>query len=153
MVEAASRKWVCQSWRCGAVYEGTDRTCPTCRNTAMPQSRVRIAGVVLIVCGLFLVGMMAALSSYMVPLMLAQGAQVDGSSFSGTPRDAQVIMALFAVIALFGLGSLATGFFQLRYGRKNWPLVIGLLVIAAVIFAIAWAVKGGYLLSNAGSIG
>lgn len=149
MAEAVEQKWVCQAWHCGTVYEGTERWCPTCRNVSVPQKRIRRAGVVLIVCGLFLVGMMAMLSWFMVPLILANGQEVDsGSSFSGSRSDGMVIIGLFAMIALFGFGALAAGYIQLRHGRQNWRLVGGMLAVISVICVIAWLVQNGLLMRS-----
>lgn len=149
MAEAVSRKWVCQAWHCGEVYEGADRFCPTCRNVAVPQKRIRRAGAVLIVVGILLVGMMAALVWFLGPMLLAAGQEMEGgASFSGTENDARVILALFGTLALFGLGAIVAGYFQLRHGRQNWKLVGGMIGLLVVIGIIVWLIESGLVLRS-----
>jgi MFS family permease len=148
MVEAPPQTWVCQAWHCGEIYEGTDRFCPTCRNVAVPQKRIRRAGVALIVLGLLLVGMMGALTWFLAPMMLGTGQQDGGTSFSGSQEDARVILGLFGAVALFGLGALVAGYIQLRYGRQNWKVVGGMIGVLAVIGVIGWLIQNGFLLRS-----
>jgi hypothetical protein len=139
---------VCQSWGCGEIYEGTDRWCPTCRNVSMPQKSIRRRGVVLIICGLVLVGMMGALTWFLAPVMLGAGQEPGGPGFSGSRRDAMVVLGLFGAIALFGLGSLVAGYIQLRHGRQNWRVVWGMIGVLGVIGVIAWLIENGFILSE-----
>lgn len=148
MTEAPARKWVCQAWHCGEVYEGTDRFCPTCRNVAAPQARIRRAGGLLIVLGLFLVGMMAALLWNLAPMMLAARQEIDGGRFSGSEGDGKVIIGLFLAIAAFGLCACVAGYIQLRHGRQNWKVVGGMLGVLTVICVIAWLIINGFLLKG-----
>jgi hypothetical protein len=145
---AQQEKSVCQAWHCGTVFDGLDRHCPVCGNVAVPQKRIRRLGVVLIVCGVFIVGMMAALSWFMIPLILAGGQEVAGSSFSGSQSDGLVIIAIFALVAVFGAGAIAAGTIQVRHGRQNWRLVGGMVGVISVVFAIAWLIQHGLLMQQ-----
>jgi hypothetical protein len=148
MAEAVMQMWVCQAWHCGEVYEGTERFCPTCRNVAVPQKRIRRNGMVALACGVFLTGMMVVLTFLLGPTLLAAGQEVDGSTFTGSKSDAMVVLALFGAIGVFGVVAMVAGFNQLRYGRQNWRLFGGMLAVLAVIGVIAWAINSGFVLKS-----
>ena len=112
----------------------------------MPQKSIRRRGVVLIVCGLFIAGMMAALGGLFGPVLLSTGQDVDGAGFAGSPRDAMVVMALFAALGLFGLVAIVAGYLQLRHGRQNWRIIWGMIAVLVVIGLIVGAIQYGLVL-------
>jgi hypothetical protein len=142
------QSWGCLAGHCGEVYEGTERWCPTCRNVAMPQKSIRRRGVALIVCGLFIAGMMAALGWFLGPMLLSAAQRVDGAGFAGSPRDAMVVTALFAALGLFGLVAIVAGYLQLRHGRQNWRIIWGMIAVLVVIGLIVGAIQYGFVLNG-----
>ena len=66
--------------------------------------------------------------------MMSPGVETAGSTFTGTASDASSALAIFAAVIAFALAALASGIYQVRYGRQNWFLVIGMFVLAAVLF-------------------
>ena len=127
-------KSVCQSPRCAAVFDGLDAKCPTCGYRAVPQKRIRMLGWLLIGCGVLLLGIMIPVCIAIVPSMMQPGTETGGSTFTGSESDASSALVIFAMVIAFGLAALASGTYQVRYGRQNWFLVIGMLVLGAVMF-------------------
>jgi MFS family permease len=133
---------VCQSWNCGAVFEGLHRHCPTCGNTAVPQKRVRRLGAVQVACGFFLLALMGAVSAYTAPLILAENARPGSEMAGGTGT---MILGLYALLLLFGAGAVVSGVYQVRFGRQSWRLLAVLVGIVAVICFGAYAVELGLI--------
>jgi hypothetical protein len=131
---ATAAKSVCQSPRCATVFDGIAAKCPACGFRAVPQRRIRLLGGLLIFCGLLLLGIMIPVCLAIVPSMMNPGVEVGGTTFSGTASDASSALGIFALVIAFALASLASGIFQVRYGRQNWPLVIGMVGVAVVLF-------------------
>jgi hypothetical protein len=131
---ATAAKSVCQSPRCATVFDGLEAKCPMCGYRAVPQKRIRMLGWLLIGCGLLLLGIMIPVCVAIVPSMMQPGAEVGGTSFTGSESDASSALVIFAMVIAFGLAALASGTYQVRYGRQNWFLVIGMLVLGAVMF-------------------
>ena len=109
----------------------------------MRQAQPR--GCVLLAVGLFLVLMMAAVCYYTVPLMLRPGEEVGGSMFEGSPVQATMILALFALLIGFGLVAAAGGLHEIVTGRQHPAflraafLVLAALMLGAVIVPVVLA--------------
>ena len=131
---AKTEQSVCQSPRCATVFDGLEAKCPACGFRAVPQKRIRMLGWLLIGCGVLLLGIMIPVCVAIVPSMMNPGVETGGSTFTGTASDASSALALFAGVIGFAAAALASGIYQVRYGRQNWFLVIGMFVVAAVLF-------------------
>lgn len=99
---------------------------------------VRITGWVLLACGLFLVGFMGYIWSVVAPSMAHPGDRTGGTTFTGTAEQAQTIFTVFAAVIVFGLGSIVYGLWMIVTGRRSIAMMIGVLVLAAALVAIAW---------------
>jgi hypothetical protein len=102
---------------------------------------IRVRGWVLVSVGLFLVVFMGAIAWNVAPLMLHPGEERAGSTFTGTSADAELALAIFALVILFGLLSVANGAWMIAKGRQNRAFVILSLAIAGILFAIGWAIR------------
>lgn len=141
MVEAAvGDRSVCQSWSCATIFEGIDTHCPKCGNRAVPQKRLRRLGAVQVVCGLFIAGMMGAVSWFTFPLILAERGK-EGSELAGT--TGLLIMALFAALIALGLGFMLAGYSQLRHGRQNWRLIGALFAVVVAMCFVGYGAELG----------
>ena len=128
----------CLAPSCRTKVEGTVAICPNCGKRMRTPRSVRIAGWVLVACGVFLVGFMSYLWSVLAPLMSHPGNTTAGATFTGTAEQAQTILNVFGAVIVFGLGSLAYGLWMIVTGRRSIALMIGLLVLAAALIAITW---------------
>lgn len=133
----------CYSLRCGyIVAEPLDR-CPKCRGRMRTARAIRGLGWVQLFAGLFLIGFMGTLTYYIAPIMLRPEENSAGSSsFSGTLLQAQLVLGLFGLVIVFGVGSAVNGLWQVATGRRNrWITMImlgliGLFLIAEVVIRI-----------------
>lgn len=122
---------------CGYNAEGAVTVCPRCGAATQVKQEPRTRAVILIICGLLLIGIMGPITVALLPSMLQAGMDVDGSSFQGTAEQAHMILGLFGIIIVFGISSLAYGIFQFIFRRESKAFIVFTLVLAAVlIFAV-----------------
>ena len=124
--------------QCGYNADGVVAACPRCNAPVAVKQESRLRAVVLILCGLVLVGLMGPITIAMLPTLLAAGKDVDGSTFNGTPEQAHMVLALFGIIIVFGLSSLAYGIFQFVYRRESKAFVVFSLALAAVLILVVY---------------
>lgn len=132
----------CRSPTCGTTVEGRTAVCPKCGGAMRGVGESRVRGWVLLGLGLFLVVFMGAIAMTIAPQMLRPGEEVNGSTFTGTPEQAQLAFALFAAVILFGATSAAYGLFIIRTGRQSAMFISATLAVATLLFAIGWAIRG-----------
>ena len=126
---------------CGISVDGNIKKCPECGWAMRSPRNIRVRGWVLIGLGLFLVLFMGAIAWSIVPSMLAAGKEVDGMTYTGTPEQTELFLAIFGMVILFGLLSFANGIYMVANGRQNRLFTIICLLIAAVLFAIGWGIR------------
>jgi cation transport ATPase len=128
----------CLSPICGATAQGNVRKCPQC-GWAMRSSRnLRVRGLVLLACGLFLLGLMGWITWVMTPSLLAPGEEAGGMTFTGKPDQAEMILWLFWAVIAFGGVAAVNGLYQIVTGGKSRLLVLVSLALAAAILVSAW---------------
>ena len=135
----------CLSPACGLTVEGNFTQCPQCGWAMRGPRNIRIRGWVLVGIGLFLVLFMGAIAWNLAPMMLHPGKEIEGTTFTGKPSDADFVFAIFGLVILFGLLSIANGAWMIVKGRQNRPFVIVSLAIFAILFAIGWAIRRKFI--------
>ena len=103
---------------------------------AVRESRAR--GWALLVIGLFLIGMMGAISWNMAPSLMRPGVEIDGGTWTGTAEQARMVLGLFALLIAFGFASAANGAFQIATGRQSKIFTALGLAVAAGVIAIVY---------------
>ena len=99
---------------------------------------VRRLGWVLLLLGLFLVGLMGTITWNLYPSMTHPGvADAGGSTFTGTTQQARDALQLFGMVMAFGLLSTVNGLWQIATGRRNLAFVGVTLVLAAALYFAA----------------
>ncbi|MCB2065943.1 MAG: hypothetical protein KDE15_04795 [Erythrobacter sp.] len=136
---------VCMGIGCSKVFDGQASHCPHCGAKAITRDSLRRRGWFLVACGILLLGLMAWVLAYLVPPMLAGGEEVEGSRFTGTQEDVQMIMGVLGAVVVFGLASLASGLIQAIQGVRPRAIIVVMLVLAAGLFAFGMAVRRGLL--------
>lgn len=106
-----------------------------------PERNWRVRGWVLVPLGLFLVLFMGAIAWHLLPTMLRPGVEIDGSTFTGTPEQAQLFLGIFALVLAFGALCIVNGGYMIATGRRSRALTAVMLVIFAILFAIGWAIR------------
>ena len=127
---------------CGHVTYETVSQCPRCGQQLRAATHVRRLGWVLLVIGLFLVGLMGTITYNVAPLMLRAGEPgTSGASFTGTWEQALVIFGLFGLVIMFGLASIFSGLWQIATGRRNKWIFIFMLGLFFLLLFAAWFVR------------
>ena len=130
---------ICDAPSCRISVDGKLEQCPKCGGPVRHVRQSQPRGCVLLVIGLILVLMMASVCYYTVPMMLRPGEETGGSTFEGSPVQALVVLALFALVMGFGLAAAVGGLYEILTGRQH-PfflraifLIFTALMVAAVI--------------------
>ncbi len=128
----------CFDLGCGFVSAGRIQTRPKCGRKMRSSRAVRAYGAVLMLCGLVLLGLMGPVTYYTLPELTHPGQELaDGTRFTGSGDEADMILWLFGLVLLFGLAALLTGLWQVATGRRNRWISIGAAVLGLFIFAFA----------------
>ena len=121
---------------------------PVDRERIVPQhlasrgERHRIAhGALLFALGLILVGIIGTVAWFTVPIMLADGATVEGSRFTGRPGARLVIFAIYALVGAIGLTAMIGGAILAATGKRPAHLVRVMMGSAGAIMLLAVAVR------------
>ena len=107
---------------------------------ARPQNprTVRRLGWLLVVIGLFLVGLMGTITWRMYPSMSHPGvADISGTTFTGTAAEGHDALQLFGLVIAFGALSIVNGVWQIATGRRNLVFTGVTLVVAAALYLAA----------------
>ena len=129
-------------FRCSYETNEVVAQCPKCGQRLRTSGQVRRLGVLQLLIGLFLVGLMGTITFMLAPAILRAGEPVgpDGG-FTGTPQQALLILGLFGLVIAFGLGSMLTGLWQIKTGRRNKWLFFGMLALFVLVVLVGWIVK------------
>jgi hypothetical protein len=128
----------CLSPLCGITIEGSEKKCPKCGWAMRNARNIRLRGWLLLCCGLFLVLFMGWIAWSLAPTLLRPGIDYDNGRFTGTKDQAQMILALFGAVILFGAVGTANAIYMITTGRQSRVFVIITLLLAAVIVGAAW---------------
>jgi hypothetical protein len=130
----------CTEPTCATTVEGRLEACPKCGRPMRRLGESKVRAFFLIATGLFLIGFMGWIWATLWPTLRRPGADVDGSRFTGSADDAQLIELLFGSVVLFGIVGLAYGIYMLTSGRESAGFKKALLGLVALLFAI-----GGFI--------
>jgi hypothetical protein len=134
----------CLSPLCGITVEGSHKKCPQCGWAMRGSRNIRTRGWVLLACGLFLLGLMGAITWTMLPTLLHPERAYAQGSFTGTPDEARTFLNLFLLVLLFGALGTVNALYMIATGRQNRWFVIGTLLLAAILFGFAYSITGGF---------
>ena len=116
--------------------------CPQCGQRLRTAGQVRVLGVLQLLIGLFLVGLMGTITFFTAPLMLRAGEESgSGSRFAGTAEQGFMILGLFALVIVFGLGSMLSGVWLIKTGRRSKWVLYGMLGLGVLVVVAGWIVK------------
>lgn len=110
-------------WDCG--YKGNDAggACPRCGQRLQSAREIRLRGWVLAGLGGVLLASMIALMIVISRIMLRSGQPGSTDRFEGDGVSAAVIFVTLSVVGFFGLTSLGSGIWLLKYRRRN-PIML-----------------------------
>ena len=128
-------------YSCGHVTNEAVSVCPKCGKRLRTAKQVRRLGWLQLAIGVFLIGLMGTITYNLAPALLQAGESTDGARFTGTPQQAQLILGLFGMVLVFGLGSILSGLWQIKTGRRNKWLFIIMVVLFVVLIAFSWFLR------------
>ena len=123
----------------GCNYEAVtaETVCPRCRKTQfLTSSNIRKRGIVVVLCGLFISGLIGGIAIFVAFLLL--GAANDPSSSKKITANQGTIFAVFGFfILLIGLGLqfVVTGGWMLAFGKRSRVLIWLMWAFLFVVFA------------------
>ena len=110
--------------------------CPNCGRKLQSAKKVRILGWVLVLLGSVLAIFMGGLGIILAGIIAGTGEPGATTRFTGGPEVILFTAAVFGLVILFGLVSIAAGAWQIRYGKPNSTLRIMMFVVAVLLFLI-----------------
>ena len=124
-------------------FETTEplKNCPNCGGRLQSARKVRILGWILLVIGTGLVLFMGGLGLYLAQLISRSDEPGQTTRFTGGPEDVAFIVAIFGLVIAFGLASMAGGIWQIKYGKPNRILMVGMFIVVGILVVIARAIK------------
>ena len=102
---------------------------------------MRILGWVLVLLGAFLVIFMGGLGIVLGGIIARTGQPGDSTRFTGGPEVIMFIVAIFGLVIAFGLVSVASGAWQIWYGKPNRIVMVVMFLLAGLLWVIGSAVK------------
>jgi hypothetical protein len=137
--EAMSRHSACNLPTCAVVVDGKVGICPRCGGPMRDVSDSAVRGIVMLVCGVLLIGMMGWILWTQAPSMLNPGVEApDGSTFTGTAKEARTFLALFAVVMLLGFTAFINGIFFIVKRRQSGVFMAISLGLAAILMVFVY---------------
>ena len=136
----------CYSLRCGYVTDVEGTKCPKCGGRLRTARFIRTLGWLQLLIGLFLVGLMGTITFFLAPIMLHAGQIDGGTSYTGSPAQAQLILGFFGIIIVFGLGTMASGLWQVATGTRNrWIAIVmlGMVLLLVIGYSAVRQSLGG----------
>jgi hypothetical protein len=103
-----------------------------------PPKNWRLRGWLQLVMGLLLAGGMGAITYNLAPSVLRPGVSAGSGGFAGTAEQGLLILGLFGLLIAFGLGSAASGLWQIATGRRNNWIFALMLALFALVMLAAW---------------
>jgi hypothetical protein len=129
---------VCRKSTCATLVEGPATTCPKCDGPMRSVGESPLRGIVLLLCGLILLGLMGTITYYMYPTLTHPGVTVEGSTFTGTADQARITLLLFAAVIVFGLVATANGIYMLVTRQQSRAFMFASLGLAAILLVITF---------------
>ncbi|MEO6656491.1 MAG: hypothetical protein ABIO36_10455 [Pyrinomonadaceae bacterium] len=122
-------------FKCGFREETVETVCPKCGRRLQTSISIRLRGILLIFCGVFLMAIMGYVSLSMLDAINLTTPAHGG--FNGTREQMVMIFGICGLVITFGFVSFITGLWQTIIGRRN-----KLLVWAGAAFGIALFLAG-----------
>ncbi len=129
-------------WSCGYATHQLMSHCPQCGGSMQTRRWSRRLGFALILCGLFITGVMGLVLNHLAPILLHPGVTYGTSRFSGTPSQALSILALLGLPFMFGVTALAYGLWQVGTGRRSRKVVGVMLGTCSLLLLVALGLRG-----------
>jgi uncharacterized membrane protein len=123
--------------RCNQAGSDVDK-CAKCGTRVQPLERVKRRGWVAFGAGVFLAVLSGAVWVWVNRLLASQAADPATAQFLGRMNLA------FGLVLVSGLLGIANGWMMAHTGRRNRPLIFGLVIAFVIAFFVALSASQGY---------
>jgi hypothetical protein len=124
-------------YNCGYETHKLRSHCPECGTTLQSRRWSRRFGLVLVIGGVIICGLMGYVVWHLAPALINPDAS-SRTRFSGTPRQARMILAIFGAVLTFGLTALGYGLWQMIRGRRSKRVIYFAIALAALLMLLAY---------------
>jgi phosphate starvation-inducible membrane PsiE len=139
MLPVSNEARVCK--RCGKQTFDVAPRCAHCGGVMTTVKTMRLLGWLLVCLGSFLVLFMGAITIYVAQIVFHTGEPGSHAGFTGG-ADMEVFMfGLFGLVLLFGFTAIASGAWQIRYGKPNRKLMFVILGLGILFIIIGRVVR------------
>lgn len=112
------------------------------RNLDEGPARYPVAtGALLFGIGFLLLAIIGTVAWFTVPIMLARGDDVGGTSFTGGPGARLVILAIYALVAAIGLTVMVGGSYMAATGKRSPHLIRIMFGCIALILLLGGVIR------------
>lgn len=115
--------------------------CPQCGRRLQSTKKIRIFGWFLLVLGTGLVIFMGTLGVILARIIAGSNEPGATTSFTGGPEVVTLIIVVFGLVILFGLASIASGIWQIKYGKPNKKIMVAMFVVAGLLLVLGRVIK------------
>jgi hypothetical protein len=138
MTPTAAPTMICA--RCNKASDEHDR-CSTCGTPLKTLASQQRRGWLAFGAGAFLAIFIAAIGTWVDRLFTASGApQRDAAAAQFLGR----LNVVFALVVIAGLLGCANGWLMVRSGRRNFPLMLGMVAVFAAALFLGFTASNGY---------
>jgi hypothetical protein len=125
-------------WSCGFETYKFRSQCERCGASLQSRRWSRRFGLVLVLCGLFITGLMSVVLYFTMPMLMNPGVSMGGSRFSGSPAMAFGVSLVLGAVWAFGATALGYGLWQMATGKRSLKVVKLLLGVFSGLLALAY---------------
>lgn len=125
-------------WSCGFETYKYRSQCERCGAGLQSRRWSRRLGGVLVLCGLFITGLMSAVLYFTMPMLMNPGVNIGGSRFAGSPAAALGVSLILGAVWAFGATALGYGVWQMATGKRSLKVAKVMLAIFSGLLAVAY---------------
>jgi hypothetical protein len=125
-------------WSCGFETHKYRSQCERCGAGLQSRRWSRRFGGILVLCGLFITGLMSVVLYFTMPMLMNPGVSIGGNRFAGSPAVALVVSLILGTVWAFGATTLGYGLWQMATGKRSKNVAKVMMAIVSVLLVLAY---------------
>lgn len=119
------------------------QACPRCGRPLYTATNIRLRGALMIALGLFLTGLMSAITILVTGLLAAAAKDPRNSAqLNEEPHMFVIVYLIFGGVIAIGLSATVAGLWMAIFGRRNMFLIWLFLALISITFAVGGIFQG-----------